>query len=286
MEDNVKSELIKRYVYLYQNKELILALCIGRGIETKKIKENIKKCNNLLRNNKCVMNNEILISQIKEIIDNYLFELKNEKYYLMSSVNDDIVSMFEEFLFSDEIMENLRLYKHIEAVKSNKDYFDAFNYSIELLEERRQFNIQLRKLPTFTVWKILSYVRRKNENNKIILSALDKYYNIDRYIIAEDNCIDGYYMLDSEYSTRYDKYPSDFIVTDGIIFFSYKNCFEKEDDYFVELASFDKTDDVESWVSNFMIELAYMPNLDIESKIYIKNDLIKSKGVIKKYNNK
>ena len=38
------NELVKRYIYLYQNKELILALCIGRGIEKEKIKSNIKKC--------------------------------------------------------------------------------------------------------------------------------------------------------------------------------------------------------------------------------------------------
>lgn len=39
-----ENELIKRYIYLYQNKELILALCIGRGIEKEEIKSNIKKC--------------------------------------------------------------------------------------------------------------------------------------------------------------------------------------------------------------------------------------------------
>ena len=97
----------------------------------------------------------------------------------MSRVNKDIVSMFEDFLFSDDMMENSNLYKHIEAVKLNRKFLDIFNYSIELLEERRQTNIQLRKLPTFTVWRILSYVRRNNKGNKKILNALDKYYNLD-----------------------------------------------------------------------------------------------------------
>lgn len=44
-----ENELIKRYIYLYQNKELILALCIDRDIEKEKIKSNIKKCENLIK---------------------------------------------------------------------------------------------------------------------------------------------------------------------------------------------------------------------------------------------
>ena len=35
--EQVKEELIKRYMYLYQNKELILSLCIHCGIEKKEI---------------------------------------------------------------------------------------------------------------------------------------------------------------------------------------------------------------------------------------------------------
>lgn len=97
----------------------------------------------------------------------------------MSRVNEDIVSMFEEFLFSDDMMENSNLYKHIEAVKSNREFLDAFNYLIELLEERRKTNIQLRKLPTFTVWKILSYVRRNNKGNKKILEVLANMPTLD-----------------------------------------------------------------------------------------------------------
>ena len=35
--EKIKGELMKRYLYLYENKELILALCIDRGIEKEKI---------------------------------------------------------------------------------------------------------------------------------------------------------------------------------------------------------------------------------------------------------
>lgn len=47
---NIKEELIRRYSYLYENKELILAMCINivevkpnkRKQELEKLKENIK----------------------------------------------------------------------------------------------------------------------------------------------------------------------------------------------------------------------------------------------------
>ena len=40
---NTRNEIITRYMYLYQNKELILALCIGTGIEKDKLKKKIKE---------------------------------------------------------------------------------------------------------------------------------------------------------------------------------------------------------------------------------------------------
>ena len=44
----------------------------------------------------------------------------------MANVEDSIVSMFEEFLFSDSEMEELALYKHIEAVKKDNAFlFDS-----------------------------------------------------------------------------------------------------------------------------------------------------------------
>lgn len=68
--------------------------------------------------------------------------------------------------------------------------------------------------------------------------------------------------------------------------FPYENCFEKEDDYFAELPIFDKVDEVVSDVSNFMIGLANMSTLDIETKLYIKNNLINIKVLSKKHNRK
>lgn len=282
--ENIKKELIKRYLYLYENKELILALCINRGIEKQKILLNIKEYQNILKNNVVSKNNEELSKLLKKYINTFKDDLNNEKYYLMANVNDDIISMFEDFLFSDNIMEKLDLYNHIETVKVNKDYLEAFNYSIELLEERRKHNVQLGKLPTFTVWKILSYVRRKNIDNKVLLTALDKYYNIDRFIITGDNYISGYHLLECDYDTFGDdglnKYPNDIIVSDNIIVSPYKNCFEKEDEYFTALSDNEELNVSPNNFakSNSMSLLADMPNLDIENKIIIRNQL--------KHNNK
>lgn len=278
------NELVKRYIYLYQNKELILALCIGRGIEKEKIKSNIKKCKDLIKSNSVCRENEKLNNLLKSQIEDYYLKLKTENYYLMSRVNKDIVSMFEDFLFSDDMMENSNLYKHIEAVKLNRKFLDIFNYSIELLEERRQTNIQLRKLPTFTVWRILSYVRRNNKENKKILNALDKYYNLDRFIIAEDDCTTGYYMTESDYedSERYYKYPNDIIIAGGIIILSYKNCFEEEDNYFDECPVLDETEKyADTNISDFLEVLANMPTLDIETKRSVRRKIISNKVLMK-----
>ena len=133
-------------------------------MENKDKKKSIKEFKNILKNCK---DDEMVSNTIKKIINDYKVELNTEKYYLMSNVNDNVVSMFEDFLFSDFDMEELDLYKHIEAVKSDEKYLGAFNYLIEQLEDRRNCNASLSNIPTFTVWKILSYVRRKNSNNKI-----------------------------------------------------------------------------------------------------------------------
>lgn len=62
----------------------------------------------------------------------------------MANVNDSIVDMYEDFLFSDKEMEELDLYKHIEGVKNSK-YLDVFNTLIENLETRRKRNFYLKK---------------------------------------------------------------------------------------------------------------------------------------------
>lgn len=265
---NTRNEIIKRYMYLYQNKELILALCIGTGIEKEKLEKKIKESERLLSSNS-VYNRELM----KLELENANYDLEHEKYYLMANVNDSIVDMYEDFLFSDKEMEELDLYKHIEGVKNSK-YLDVFNTLIENLETRRKRNFHLKKVPTFTVWKILSYVRRKNIDNRLVLDALDKYYNIDRFMLTGDNYESGYKLLESDINRLGEyclvKYPSTILMTGGIINDFENNSFEIEDDYYDGLFEL-----------SCIEEMALMSNLTVQDKESIKSRLETGKKLVK-----
>lgn len=265
---NTRNEIIKRYMYLYQNKELILALCIGTGIEKEKLEKKIKESERLLSSNS-VYNRELM----KLELENANYDLEHEKYYLMANVNDNIVDMYEDFLFSDKEMEELDLYKHIEGVKNSK-YLDVFNTLIENLETRRKRNFHLKKVPTFTVWKILSYVRRKNIDNRLVLDALDKYYNIDRFMLTGDNYESGYKLLESDINRLGEyclvKYPSTILMTGGIINDFENNSFEIEDDYFNGLFEL-----------SCIEEMSLMSNLSVQDKGSIKSRLETGKKLVK-----
>lgn len=265
---NTRNEIIKRYMYLYQNKELILALCIGTGIEKEKLEKKIKESERLLSSNS-VYNRELM----KLELENANYDLEHEKYYLMANVNDSIVDMYEDFLFSDKEMEELDLYKHIEGVKNSK-YLDVFITLIENLETRRKRNFYLKKVPTFTVWKILSYVRRKNIDNRLVLDALDKYYNIDRFMLTGDNYESGYKLLESDINRLGEyclvKYPSTILMTGGIINDFENNSFEIEDDYYDGLFEL-----------SCIEEMALMSNLSVQDKESIKSGLETGKKLVK-----
>ena len=265
---NTRNEIIKRYMYLYQNKELILALCIGTGIEKEKLEKKIKESERLLSSNS-VYNRELM----KLELENANYDLEHEKYYLMANVNDSIVDMYEDFLFSDKEIEELDLYKHIEGVKNSK-YLDVFNTLIENLETRRKRNFHLKKVPTFTVWKILSYVRRKNIDNRLVLDALDKYYNIDRFMLTGDNYESGYKLLESDINRLGEyclvKYPSTILMTGGIINDFENNSFEIEDDYYDGLFEL-----------SCIEEMALMSNLSVQDKESIKSRLETGKKLVK-----
>lgn len=275
--NQITEELIKRYLYLYENRELILSLCIKTGIEKKYIKNEIrelKKIKTKLKNT-----NPDLISQIELLINIHKKELIHKKYYLFKTVDNQIVSSFEEFLFSDKSMENTNLYKHIELIKSTPELLEINRLSIEMLEERRQNNQQLKKIPTFTVWKILSYVRRKNKDNKIALEALDKYYNLDRFIITGVDWKSGYKLLQEDIDIKeqtMEQYPdmtsfSEFSngrAYSGIMVKTSHNEFEDEDDYFAYESSPELAyqPQMNFATSKFMYYLANMDMIDKQTK--------------------
>lgn len=266
----VINELVNRYIYLYENRRLILALCIDRDIDRKHILSKISEYKRLLKTNVVCKSNKELSSMIKKDIDYYKRKLYIDNYYLMANVNDSIVSMFCDFLFSDKKKEELDLYKHIEAVKGNKEYLDAFNYSIELLEERKREN---KEVVSFTVWRILDYVRKMAYNDKVLLNGLDKYYNIDRFMITGDDYISGYYFLEEDYvnlgEESLNKYPCNR---------NSNNSFEDNECYFARLIYDNSFNNSSNFgYSYFLLRIASMNNLDIHTKSMIRERVSNNK---------
>lgn len=292
----VQEELIKRYLYIYENKDLILSLCINDGIEKEYYKKELKSTNDLIKKikkQKIKVDNEIL-SLLIQLSNEYKKNMNQERPYLFRKVSDNIVNAYEEFLFTDENIENTVLYKHIESLKNNPCYYESVQDYINRLEERRQNNHWLKRIPTFTVWKILTYVRDKNLNNAVILDALEKYYNLDRYIITGVNWESGYKLLQIDYEEKekeLDRFSSPILIGEGYIGEEHSsvildypgNEFEKEDNYF----AFDWCDEFEEQpldnfaTTTFASKLADMANLpeELKSKLYqrIKNEPKKCK---------
>lgn len=198
---NVYNELMKRYTYLYENRELILSFGINKAIEVDKINKDIKKLEyskKTLKKYKYVYgdNYEEIIKLFDMMISDCQNALKESKYYLFDKIDDDLVMMFEEFLISDLSVEETRLYGFIERIKDTSELLNDVNIKIDGLLERRKNNRFLKDKDVFTVWRILTYVRNNNLGNDMILKVLDRYYNLDRYIRSGIDFNSGYYFLE------------------------------------------------------------------------------------------
>lgn len=278
----VQEELMKRYLYLYDNKELILALCINYGIEEKHYKEEIKQTTKLLHSiEEGKGHSELKTIQI-ELLSNLLEGLNEDlhkpKLYLFAKVNDEIVDAYEEFLFTDQNIEDTILYKHIEALKNNPLFLESVQDSINRLEEKRQNNMHLKRIPTFTVWKILTYVKNRNKDNSAVLEALEKYYNIDRYMLTGINWKSGYKFLSIDYNSEEKPsfFPNSMLIGESniggqysaVIFHYPGNEYEEEDDYFAFdwCLEFEKQPSNNYSKTNFMAALVSMPMLPEELK--------------------
>lgn len=279
----VQEELMKRYLYLYDNRELVLALCINYGIEEKYYKKEIKKVTELL----CSIeerkgNNELKTVQIEllsSLLEGLNEGLHDPQLYLFAKVNDEIVDAYEEFLFTDQNMEDTILYKHIEALNKNPLFLESVQDSINGLEEKRQNNMYLKRIPTFTVWKILTYVKNRNKDNSAVLKALEKYYNIDRYMLTGINWESGYKLLPIDYESeeKLSVFSNSRLIGESniggqysVVIFNYPgNEFEEEDDY----SAFDWSIEFEEQPlnnyskTNFMTALVSMPMIPEELKI-------------------
>ena len=101
----IKQELIKRYKYLYENKEVILALFIEAKIQTKTYKAKLRKTKQTKKDAKRLKQEE-LYPIIDNCISYYKKALKTPKYYLMDKITDDDIEILEEFLFTDYDIED------------------------------------------------------------------------------------------------------------------------------------------------------------------------------------
>lgn len=177
----IKQELIKRYKYLYENKEVILTLFIEAKIQTKTYKEKLRKTKQTKKDAKRLKQEE-LYPIIDNCISYYKKALTTPKYYLMDKITDDDIEILEEFLFTDYDIEDTLLYRMTEYLKCDELYLKEANNKIQEIQERRNKNKILKDKEFITVWRILNYVRDKNKDNLTYIKALDKYYNIERYI--------------------------------------------------------------------------------------------------------
>ena len=292
----VPNELMKRYLYLYDNKDLILAMCINYGIEKEYYNKRIKEINESIERIKTHQQKskdstkhamfEPAIKYLSYSLNEYeqKIALNELEPYLFANVNDDIVNAYEEFLFTDDNIENTVLYKHIEALKINPTFLETMQDTINALEERRQNNQFLKRIPTFTVWKILTYVRNKNLNNTVVLEALERYYNIDRYMLTGINFESGYKLIKTEYESGKDLsvFPKCTLVGESSIGGQYNaiildypgNEFEQEDNYRAYYWSMEFEDASSDGYAktNFMEALANMPMLpeELKSELYQK----------------
>ena len=107
-----------------------------------------------------------------------------------------------------------------------------------------------------------------------MLDALDKYYNIDRFMLTGDNYESGYKLLESDINRLGEyclvKYPSTILMTGGIINDFENNSFEIEDDYYDGLFEL-----------SCIEEMALMSNLTVQDKESIKSRLGTGKKLVK-----
>ena len=285
----IKQELIKRYKYLYENKEVILALFIEAKIQTKTYKAKLRKTKQTKKDAKRLKQEE-LYPIIDNCISYYKKALKTPKYYLMDKITDDDIEILEEFLFTDYDIEDTLLYRMTEYLKCDELYLKEANNKIQEIQERRNKNKILKDKEFITVWRILNYVRDKNKDNLTYIKALDKYYNIERYIKTGINWNSGYIMLESdvkEYINLEEDYNNsknnkEFICIE-IIPNYLTNEFEQEDDYFIfEWLNEEELKPISSY-SSFMNGLNLIQNLTEQEKQQLYLELKpKSKTKMKK----
>ena len=281
-----QDELIQRYKYLYENKEIILALCIKYECATeyykkrlKNDKKNLKEMKKLKKNHQADLEfcNSIIVS-ILESINHDRKMMHVAEPYLCAKVENKIVDDFKEFILGDKKIEETDLYRRTERTKNDSAIKEALDFLVSEVQKRREQDSILKDIPAFTVWKMLTYVRNKYADNAEILKALDKYYNLDRYMMTQCDWESGYNMSTDDLLLEHEleKFPKNYIVSSGfpgdaIIAMSEGNGIELEDDY----CSFDEEECLNGTsYSNFSVQLSQMDMLPLEKKMEVYNELV------------
>lgn len=161
--EQAKQELVRRYKYLYENANFILAPFMREQTQNEY--------------------NEF----VKKDIEKYGYSnMKEPLIYLNINVLDSINSLFEEFLLSDKKMEESFLYQMIENKKGDKEYLEEVKKGLKLLEKVNASRCYLKM--TLSIWEILNktaeYIEEQSEdieNKNYKLRVLDEYYRILRY---------------------------------------------------------------------------------------------------------
>jgi len=164
-----KEEFIKRYKYLYENSEYILAPFMHEeSIREGADKENGVKCAN-----------------------KPLIYLKIDRKTLLS---------LEEFLFGIEKMEESTFYKKIDYLKNSIQHQANVDYGLCLLEKRNRGSLSCLKM-NLSLWKLLSEVRLfilnqvgDLKNKRLKLEVLDEYFRVNRYSNDGKVWTSGFYL--------------------------------------------------------------------------------------------
>lgn len=210
----------------------------------------------------------------------------------MDTIDDSTLSLFEEFLFSDNPLEESRLFNEIEQIKSDELEMAQAEYLIEKLTERRKLNQHLKNRNPFTVWRILNYIRNNNIKDRDIQDYLDIYYNLERYVNTDLDWESGYYLVESDYTANEDFISSNGSLgiasevhteyEDSAVIIEYtENEFEKEDEYYEQFPSYQNDHNSKiGLITNFVYEAIWEGLIPIADKKRIKNQI---KGHSKKY---
>ena len=148
-----KSELIERYMYLYENAPYILA-CYVKEEEKKKKKGSNKK----------------------------------DLSIVLNRLDKKMCLSIEEFMFSDKNYSDTFLYKYIESNRNNSEYLETVRIGLELLEkenEKRKLDALRIKLDMREILnQIRDFIFTQSGNGRdknLKLKALNEYFKINRY---------------------------------------------------------------------------------------------------------